>query len=111
MKNLRVLKHRLALVVIMCTSTVLFGQKKYTETFNASDDVTVKVNTTYTNVIFETWNKDKIEVEAFIDGDDLRRDDYLRIEDRFYHNNVVLLILSVDCVMVVVVVVVANKRS
>ena len=36
-----------------------------------SDDVLVSVNTSYTNVIFETWNKDVVEVTAKVDGENL----------------------------------------
>ncbi|PHS62097.1 MAG: hypothetical protein COB12_11260 [Flavobacterium sp.] len=41
------------------------------ETFNASEDMTVEVNATYTNIIFKTWNKNKVEITAFIDDDSL----------------------------------------
>jgi hypothetical protein len=33
--------------------------------------VEVSVNTSYTNIIFETWNKTKVEVEAYIEGEKL----------------------------------------
>ena len=31
----------------------------------------VSVNTSHTNVVFETWNKDIVQVEAFIDDESL----------------------------------------
>ncbi len=47
-----------------------FGQKKtkeYTERFSVNDDVTIDVNTSYTDVEFETWDRDEVRVEARIE--------------------------------------------
>ncbi|MCB0468708.1 MAG: hypothetical protein KDC64_10945, partial [Aequorivita sp.] len=70
MKNLKLFKHS-TLVVLALATTFGYSQKKYVESFNVSDNVEVSVNTSFTNVIFETWNKNKVEVEAFIEGDNL----------------------------------------
>lgn len=56
---------------ILLFTTISQAQKEYKETFNVDDDVTVSVNTTHTNIVFETWNRDKVEVEAYIDGEKL----------------------------------------
>lgn len=74
MNKLRVLKHRLAAVFAVLAVATGFSQEKFVESFNAGDDMVVTVNTDYTNVIFETWNKDKVEVEAFIEGKELTKD-------------------------------------
>ncbi|PVW14574.1 YggN family protein [Marixanthomonas spongiae] len=58
------------MLLLLCT-TISMAQKQYKETFNVKDDVTVLVNTSHTNIIFETWNKDKVEVEAYIEGGNL----------------------------------------
>ena len=60
------------IIALVCTT---FGnaQEDYKETFNVKEDVTVSVNTSHTNIIFETWNKDKVEVEAYIDGEKLSK--------------------------------------
>lgn len=58
-------------VMLLLTSVIFYGQSKYVETFNASEDMVVEVNSTYTNIVFKTWNKNKVEVEAFIDDDSL----------------------------------------
>jgi len=60
--------------VALLSVTALFGQDRYKERFDASKDMVVKVNTSYTNVIFETWNKDQVEVEAFVEGDKLTKE-------------------------------------
>lgn len=62
--------HKAALLLLL-VSTLSYSQKNYVESFNVSDNVEVLVNSSYTNIIFETWNKNKVEVEAFIDGEKL----------------------------------------
>ena len=71
MNKLKVLKHSLAVFATLLISSSAFAQTKHVESFNVTNDVLVSVNTSFTNVIFETWNKDKVEVEAFIDGEKL----------------------------------------
>jgi hypothetical protein len=74
MKTLVVLKHKLAALLAVVVFATGFSQEKYVESFNASDEMLVTVNTSHTNVIFETWNKDKVQVEAFIEGEDLTKE-------------------------------------
>jgi len=59
------------IIVFLLISSLFYGQNKYVETFDASKDMVVEVNTSYTNIIFDTWNKNKVQVEAFIDDDKL----------------------------------------
>ncbi|WP_052671343.1 DUF4097 family beta strand repeat-containing protein [Aequorivita vladivostokensis] len=70
MKNLKSFKRSTALVLLLAT-TFGYSQKKYVESFNVADNIEVSVNTSFTNVVFETWNKDKVAVEAFIEGENL----------------------------------------
>ena len=70
MKNLKLFKLS-TLIVLALATTFGYSQKNYVESFNVTDNVEVAVNTSYTNIIFETWNKNKVEVEAFIEGDNL----------------------------------------
>ncbi|MGB0788140.1 MAG: hypothetical protein ACPG7E_02955 [Marinirhabdus sp.] len=64
----------LAFVALFATAT-LFSQTKFVEQFSVGEDVLVSVNTSHTRVIFKTWNKNTVEVEAFIDGDDLSKEE------------------------------------
>ncbi|MEM7086383.1 MAG: hypothetical protein AAF489_09385 [Bacteroidota bacterium] len=59
-----------AVLLLFCVSMVS-AQSTYKESFNVGDDVLVSVNTSHTNVVFETWNKDVVQVEAFIDDENL----------------------------------------
>jgi len=70
MKKLITFRNSIALMLLLTTS-LFYGQNKYVETFDASKDMVVTVNTSHVNVIFKTWNKNKVEVEAFIDDESL----------------------------------------
>lgn len=71
MKNLKLYKLKIAVFLLLLIGTVSYSQKNYVESFNVADDVEVSVNTSYTNIVFETWNKNKVEVEAYIEGEKL----------------------------------------
>ncbi len=71
MKNLKLYKRRTAVLFLLLIGTLSYSQKKQVESFNVADDVEVSVNTSYTNIVFETWNKNKVEVEAYIEGEKL----------------------------------------
>lgn len=85
MKKLITFRNSLALVLLLTTS-LFYGQNKYVETFDASKDMVVSVNTSYTNIIFKTWNKDKVEVEAFIDDESLSEADKQKYFDAWKFN-------------------------
>lgn len=69
-------------VFVFCTSFV-FAQSTYKESFTVSKDAVVNVVTSHTNVIFETWNKDKVEVEAFVEGENLSEKEKKEIFDNW----------------------------
>jgi len=69
--NLELLNRKPAVLLLLLFGAAAFSQQKYVESFNVADDVEVSVNTSFTNVVFETWNKNKVEVEAFIEGKNL----------------------------------------
>jgi hypothetical protein len=55
----------------------LFSQQKLTKTAQSIDvnkDVTINLNTSYTNIVFDTWNKSTVEIEAYIEGEKLSGD-------------------------------------
>ncbi len=73
MNSLQKWMHRLTAIVLLLAVSQLNAQSTYKETFNVGEDVLVSVNTSHTNVVFETWNQDKVEVYAFIDDDELSK--------------------------------------
>ena len=65
MKISAALKFRLLWALALGLVATGFSQEKFVESYNAGDDMLVTLKTSYTNVIFETWNKDKVEVIRF----------------------------------------------
>lgn len=63
----------LVVFVLMAMSSGLFAQSKKVkldERFNVNKDVTIEIDTRYADVIFETWNKNEVAVEAYVEGED-----------------------------------------
>ena len=54
----------LILTITACAQT---QRKTYKESFNVNEDVTIDINTSYTDIVFETWNKDRVDIEATIE--------------------------------------------
>ncbi len=71
MKSLLVCSHKVSAVVLLLLTSIVAAQSSYKESFNVGDDATVSINVSYADVVFETWNKDVVQVEAFIEGKDL----------------------------------------
>jgi hypothetical protein len=42
--------------------------KKLDKTFKANQDVKINLDARHTNVTFETWDRNEVRVEAYIDG-------------------------------------------
>ncbi len=55
-------------------------QNKLNEKISVNKDVTINLNTSHTNIIFETWGRNTIEVEAYLEGD-LNNENTQRILD------------------------------
>jgi hypothetical protein len=81
---MRTLQRKLLIAVALVFSgTALLAQVQETERFDVNNDVVVEVNTSYTNVIFETWNKNVVEVTASVEGEDLTREEKREILDNW----------------------------
>ena len=57
--------------LLLCLITIgAYGQKQtktFEETFNISDDAVLNIDTSHADIEFETWTKNQIVVEAFIE--------------------------------------------
>ncbi|AEG99990.1 hypothetical protein [Lacinutrix sp. 5H-3-7-4] len=65
------------LIVCMLATLSLTAQnklKKETKSFKVNKDVTVNLNTSHTNILVDTWNKDYVEIEAYIESDKLSKE-------------------------------------
>lgn len=71
-------KFRLSVLLSFCVVLTGFSQtqsKKYEETFNVDKDVVLNINTSHTNIEFETWNKNTIEVTGLIEIEDATKEE------------------------------------
>ncbi len=82
MKNLMQF-NRKARWILLWVAPFAFSQSNYIESFNVGEQVEVSVNTSFTNVVFETWNKNKVEVEAYIEGDALSKKEKQELMDQW----------------------------
>ncbi|HSI71380.1 MAG TPA: hypothetical protein VK941_14180, partial [Gillisia sp.] len=58
----------LLLVLVLSTASVFSQNKKLDKTFKANQDVRINLDSRHTNVTFETWDRNEVRVEAYIDG-------------------------------------------
>ncbi|RKE98018.1 hypothetical protein BXY80_0083 [Ichthyenterobacterium magnum] len=65
-------------MLLLCFSVSAIAQQKLnklSKTINADKDVTIDLNTSYVQIEVDTWNKDKIEIEAYIESDKLSKEE------------------------------------
>ncbi|MBP2834206.1 hypothetical protein J8281_18560 [Aquimarina sp. U1-2] len=65
------LSFTITIVSVFCYTGLLAQdqQSKLNEKITVNRDVVVRLNTSHTNVIFETWNKNTVEINAYLEGD------------------------------------------
>lgn len=71
-------KFKTALLVLLVFSVTVAAQKqskKYSEKFTVNPDATVEINTSYTDIEFETWNKNTVEVEGYIEVEGVTKEE------------------------------------
>lgn len=64
----------LVILTFFVMSNAVFAQakkEKLNERFNVNKDVEIQVDTRYADVIFETWNKNEVAIEAYVEGKNL----------------------------------------
>ncbi len=84
MKITQIYKLNVIALSVVCF-TGLFAQhkeNKLNQKFAVGDDVVININTSHTSIVFETWNKNTVGIEAYIEGD------YINTEnrERILHN-------------------------
>ncbi|MCX2680212.1 hypothetical protein OOZ15_09705 [Galbibacter sp. EGI 63066] len=69
MKNLQHKKFKVFFLLMLMTFFVSAQKqtKTYKESFDVNDDVLIDINTSYADVEFDTWNTNKVEIEAVIE--------------------------------------------
>src|SRR5690554_7963922 len=71
MRNLNLCKHSICSLLLLFVSFLGYSQQSEVKSFNVANTVEIEVNASFTNLVIETWNKNKVEVEAFIEGENL----------------------------------------
>jgi len=73
-----IVKHKIILLALILMTGSMWAQsqrEKLKERFDVSKDVTIDVDTRYVDVVFETWNKNEVSVEAYVEGEGISRVD------------------------------------
>lgn len=61
---------------------VLMAQQKLTKVSQSIDvnkNVTIDLNTSYCNIVFDTWNKNTVEIEAYVEGEKLSKEELQKV--------------------------------
>lgn len=71
--KMRILAHKLLLVLILLVVQVSAQKKDFKEEFKVNSDVVIDINTRHADIEIETWNRDKVVVEAYmmVDGEEV----------------------------------------
>ncbi|WP_452225876.1 hypothetical protein [Lacinutrix cladophorae] len=78
MKNLRI---TILMLFVALSSVAQQKLEKISQSINVNKDVVVELNTSHTNIEIETWNKDIIEIEAYIESDLLSKEELQKVYD------------------------------
>ncbi len=81
---MKTLKFKIVLFCLMATAA--FSQQKLSKvskSINANSDVTIDLNTSYAEIEIETWNKNTVEVEAYIESSKLSKAELQKALERW----------------------------
>ncbi|WOD43995.1 hypothetical protein [Hwangdonia lutea] len=75
--NKTIIKIKQFALVFLISSGLLAQQKltKVSQSIKVDKDVTIDLSTSYCNIVFDTWNKGTVEIEAYIESDDLSQEE------------------------------------
>ncbi|MFH6768265.1 hypothetical protein V8G56_05925 [Gaetbulibacter aquiaggeris] len=65
-------------ILVICITGSMSAQQKLTkvsQTIKVNKEVTIDLNTSYCNIVFDTWNKNVVEIEAYIEGEKLSKEE------------------------------------
>jgi PHD/YefM family antitoxin component YafN of YafNO toxin-antitoxin module len=69
------LKLIILLLVSSLSATAQQKLQKFKKTVNANKEVIINLNTSHTNIEVDTWSKDQIEIEAYIEGEKMSKEE------------------------------------
>ncbi len=66
-------------LLLTCFAMVTLGAQekvtKVSQSFKVDKDVTIDLNTSHCNIVFDTWNKNEVSIEAFIESNELSKEE------------------------------------
>ncbi|MBW2962598.1 hypothetical protein [Mesonia aestuariivivens] len=74
----------LVIAILLLVQTVVNAQtevNKLQESFDVEKDVFIDLNTKRTHVVFETWNRDEVKIEAKVFSDELAKEQLQKIAE------------------------------
>lgn len=76
-KQMKTLQFKLFVLIFLsiCTLNAQTKLEKTNQSIKVAKDVTLNLNTNYCNIELDTWNKDVIEIEAYIEGEKISKED------------------------------------
>ncbi|CAL2094469.1 hypothetical protein [Tenacibaculum sp. 190524A05c] len=79
---MRVLPYKLMLLSVFSLVQLCAQKKDFKEEFKVNSDVIIDINTRHSDIEIETWNKDKVVIEAFmvVEGEEVTEE----MRDKFY---------------------------
>ncbi|MFY7670733.1 hypothetical protein ACOSP6_06555 [Tenacibaculum sp. MEBiC06402] len=80
---MKVIPYKLVLILTLFAAQLTAQKKDFKEEFKVNSDVVIDINTRHSDIEIETWNKDKVVVEAFmvVDGEEVTEE----MRDNFYN--------------------------
>ncbi|MCC1485433.1 hypothetical protein [Winogradskyella immobilis] len=85
MKQLKLIALFISLIAV-CNVNAQQKLQKVSKSVKANNDVTLKLNTNHTNIEVESWDKNEIQIEAYIESNELSKKDLQKILDRWKLN-------------------------
>lgn len=66
-------------MVLACFAMATLGAQekvtKVSQSFNVDKNVVIDLNTSHCNIVFDTWNKNEVQIEAFVESDELTKEE------------------------------------
>ena len=80
------MKKIIIVIIVFCASISISAQEKLnkiSQSVNVTNDVTIDLNTSYVQIEVDTWNKDVIEIEAYVESKKLSKEELRKTLDNW----------------------------
>jgi hypothetical protein len=71
---MKTIKLKTAIIALLCATTGLAQTSKFNKTFKTNKDVTLNINARHTQIDVEYWDKNEVQVSAFVEGGSEKQD-------------------------------------